>query len=233
MLRCLLLAACAASLAHAEMYCFGFLNSHPERKAIPEAEANEIQKGHMAHMGKMNAAGHLLVAGPIANGGRLRGILVYRCKSLDEIAEWTALDPAVQNKRLTLEAYRWNGPEQMGEPLFSQMRADPNTKVNMVQLPLVIVRRTEKWTGDGPMDVLPTHGKRVMSLLNEGKMRAAGPFMTADGHTTDPVGIFVFSAMPLDEAKAIASEDPLVKNGYAKIEAYMWFVADDGIPKKH
>ena len=63
MLRYLLLIVCAAAFAHAEVYCFGFLNSHPERKPIPDAEANKIQEGHMAHMGKMNAAGRLLVAG--------------------------------------------------------------------------------------------------------------------------------------------------------------------------
>ena len=233
MLRYLLLIVCAAAFAHAEVYCFGFLNSHPERKPIPDAEANKIQEGHMAHMGKMNAAGRLLVAGPIANGGNLRGILVYRCKSLDEIAEWTALDPAVQNNRLTLDAHLWRGPEKIGEPLFSRMQADPKTKVDMTQLPLIVMRRTEKWSGEGPMDVLVPHAKRIKGLIDEGKMRAAGPFLTADGHFTDPIGILVFSAMTLDEAKAIANEDPLVKEGYAKVDGYMWFVAEDGIPKKH
>lgn len=232
MFRSLFLVLAAAAFAHAEVYCFGFLNAHPERKQIPQEEGAKIQEGHMAHMGRMAKEGRLLVAGPMATQGGPRGLLVYRCKSLDEIRQWTELDPAVQNKRLTLEAYRWNGPEGMGEPLATQMKADPKTKMNMVQLPFIVLRRTEKWTGNGPMEVLPEHGKAVMKLMQEGTIRAAGPFMGPDGGMTDPLGIFVFSEMTLDAAKAIAERDPLVTAGYIRLEPHMWFVADEAVPKK-
>ena len=92
MSKWLLISLLAILTVQAEDYCFGFLNAHPDRKKIPDTEAEEIQKGHMAHMNRMALAGHLLAAGPIATAGNTRGILVYRCKSIDEAQERTSHD---------------------------------------------------------------------------------------------------------------------------------------------
>ncbi len=203
--------------AHSEIYCFGFLNSHPERKEIPEAEGAEIQKGHIAHLTRMGREGHLLAAGPLMTPGGARGIVIYRCESLDQVREWTAQDPAVRNKRLVLEVYRWMGPQGMGMP-------NPDTKYEMVRLPLIVMRKTDKWTA-GPPEAIP--------LAKEGTLRAAGPFVDGDGKTgTIPglVGVFVFKAMPLEEAVAIANKDPMVREGYVRVDGYEWFVADEAIP---
>ncbi len=80
----LLLALLAIATAHAEDYCFGFLNSHPERKEMPAEQTEEIQNGHLAHMNRMGMAGRLLAAGPILTPGGPRGVVIYRCQSLDE-----------------------------------------------------------------------------------------------------------------------------------------------------
>ncbi len=236
MLCRLVLIVCAlAAVIHAEDYCFGFLNSHPERKPIPEEQANEIQRGHIAHLTRMGAAGHLLAAGPMATEGGPRGIVIYRCKSVEEAQQWTALDPAVQNKRLTLEAYMWRGPEGLGEAIASELKQDPNTKFEMVQLPLIVLQKTDKPLDGAPREMMVSHMKHMQELEASGKIRMAGPFVDAKGEIgTVPnlIGIFVFSAMPLEEAKRIAEGDPMVQNGYAKIKPHMWFVADQAIPKQ-
>jgi uncharacterized protein YciI len=234
MSRWLLLSLMALATAHGETYCFGFLNSHPERKQIPEAQAEEIQKGHLAHMGRMGLAGHLLVAGPLLTPGGPRGIVLYRCASIEEAREWTSHDPAVQNKRLVLEVYRWHGPDGLGEPLASRLKADPNTKYEMVQFPLILLRKTDKWEGSGPGPVLREHGKRIAELSRQGTIRAAGPFVDAEdrvGLVPGVVGVLVLSAMSLDEAKALAAKDPLVREGYATADSYIWMVADGTMPK--
>ncbi len=185
-------------------------------------------------MEKMNQAGRLLAAGPIATPGGPRGIVLYRCKSIEEAEGWTALDPAVQNKRLTTEFYRWSGPDGFGEPLMTMLKADPKAKYQMVRLPLIVFRKTEKWTSSGPVDILKEHGLVVRTLLQEGKLRAAGPFVDEQERTglvPGAVGIYVFSAMPLEQAKAIVEKDPMVREGYARIDAMEWFVADEVIPK--
>lgn len=217
--------------ARAETYCFGFLNAHPERKPLPEAEAQEIQKGHLAHMEKMSQQGHLLAAGPMATPGGPRGILIYRCKSLEEARGWTAGDPAVQNKRLTLDVHRWNGPNHIGEPLMSKLKADPKAKYNMVQLPFFMLHRTERFGSGPPNDVIAEHLQQVKKLIGEGTIRAAGPF-TESPAGSDLIGVFVFAEMPLEQAKALAEKDALVRGGFARLEPHMWYVADEVIPKK-
>ncbi len=236
MFKWILLASLAlAATIHAEDYCFGFLNSHPERKPIPEAEGEEIQKGHLAHMGRMAAAGHLLAAGPMLTPGGPRGIVLYRCTTTDEAIEWTSHDPAVQNKRLTLEVYRWRGPDAIGEPLASKLKADPNTKYNMVKLPLIVFKKTDKWVGSGPLPVMKEHAKRISELLQKGTLRMAGPFVDADGKAgllPGMLGLLVASAISLDDAKALAEQDPYVRDGYATFDSHLWMVADEAIPAR-
>ena len=233
MVRAAVLGILVFLLLKAGTYCFGFLNAHPERKEIPQAEAEEIQKGHLAHMAKMNKEGHLLAAGPMMTPGGPRGILIYRCKSTQEAEEWTALDPAVVNKRLTSEFYLWSAPDGIGEPLLTMLKSDPNAKYNMVKLPFILARKTEKWTGAGPGEVLQKHGMVVPSQLRDGTIRTAGPFVDDKGQfgQLPVVGLYIYSAMPLEKAKAIADQDPLVRDGFAKIDAMELFIADEVIPK--
>jgi len=229
----LLLPILAVAPVRAEVYCFGFLNVHPERKELPKEEGEAIQAGHMAHMQKMNAAGRLLTAGPIATAGNTRGILVYRCKDVAEAQAWTAIDPAVAAKRLTSEFYRWQGPDNFGEPLMSAVKADPKTKYTMVKLPLIVFRKTAKWTGAGPADVIERHGAVVRGLLQEGKLRAAGPFLDEHGKVglvPGAIGLYVFAATPIEDAKALVEQDPLVREGYARLDVLEWYVANEAVP---
>jgi len=234
MVRVGLLVLLALPALRAEVYCFGFLNAHPDRKEIPQDEAMAIQKAHLAHMEKMGLEGRLLAAGPMATQGGPRGIVLYRCKSLAEAEGWTALDPAVSGKRLTTEFYLWRAGNGFGEPLMTKLKSDPATKYAMVQLPLILFKKAEKWAGQGPMEVLKEHGGEVTRLLKDGTLRAAGPFVDAEGRfglVPGAVGLYVFSAMPLDQAKAIAEKDPMIRDGYATVQAMMWYVADDVVPK--
>lgn len=234
MVRAALLCLSLPAFVCAEDYCFGFLNAHPERKQIPQTEAEEIQRGHLAHMERMGMEGKLLAAGPMATQGGPRGIVIYRCKAIAEAAATTELDPAVVNKRLTMEFYRWSAADGIGEPLMSRLKADPKTKYEMVRLPLIVLRKTEKWPGSVPAAAGQEHFKFVMGLLKEGKLRLAGPFLDEQGRpgmAPGILGLYVFSAMTLEEAKAIGEREPMAREGFVKVEPHMWFVADEVIPK--
>lgn len=234
MIRWLLVIAVLALPAGAETYCWGFLNSHPDRKPIPEAQGEEIQKGHMDHMQRMAAAGHLLAAGPLMTPGGARGIVVYRCDSVAQAQGWTSHDPAVQNHRLVLDAYRWAGPDGIGEPLATRMKADPDTKIEMTKLPLVVLKKTSKFSMEAALPMLREHRNRIMNLIAEGKVRAAGPFLDEAGNpsqTASMMGVAVMTAMPLEEAKALMEGDPLAKAGLVEAAVFEWFVAEDSIPK--
>lgn len=221
---CLLLALPAL---HAEQYCFGFLNAAPNRADLPKDQLDQIQSGHLAHMTKMALQGHLLAAGPIATPGGPRGIVVYRCQSIQQAVAWTALDPAVSNKRLLIDMHLWSAPGGLGEPLSTALKSDPGAKYTMVQLPLMVLRKTPEAVAGIPESALKFHFDFNTRLHAQGKIRIAGPFIDSPAI----VGIFVLVAMTLDEAKILMATEPLVAEGYATLEPHMWFVADESIPK--
>lgn len=226
MLRAAILSLLAILPAQAELYCFGFLNAHPDRKELPATEVEAIQKGHLAHMDRMAAAGHLLAAGPMASAGGPRGIVLYRCQSIAQAEAWTAADPAVVNRRLSTEFYSWRGTDGFGEPLATLRKSNPQAKYQMVKLPLAVFRKTAKWTGDGPAAVLQAHGAAVRALRQAGKLRASGPFVGSAGS----IGLYVLAGMPPDEARALVEQDPMVREGYARVEMMEWYVADETVP---
>lgn len=217
------LALSVASYA-ADTYCFGFLNTHPERAAIANEQAQEIQKQHMAYLGQMAAEGRLVTAGPLATPGGARGLLVYRCASVEEAAGFAGADPAVRQKRLAVEMYGFRTGGEWGQPLGSRLKADANYKYEMVQLPFAIFVPTERSPDDG---ALATHSAYLEHLRRHAKARAHGMF-DGDGQK---IGIVVFSAVPMDEARALAEQSPLLRDGVAKAEMHIWYVADEAVPR--
>ena len=79
----------------------------PER--TPQTE--EIQKAHLANIGRLAEMKKLVVAGPFGDNGNLRGIFVFRVNSLEEARSLTLTDPAVQAGRLALDLHPWVVPE--------------------------------------------------------------------------------------------------------------------------
>lgn len=72
-----------------------------------QAEAQQIQQGHMAHLNKLWVNEKSCVAGPTDGQGEVRGFVVFKVATREE-AEWLAAqDPAVVSGRLafTLEAW--------------------------------------------------------------------------------------------------------------------------------
>jgi uncharacterized protein YciI len=89
-----------------ENLILGFLMSGPNRKQS-EAEAAEIQKGHIAYLEEMGRKGKLLAAGPFLEDADWRGLVIYRVGTVDEAKEIAAGDPAVKAGRLVLDARPW------------------------------------------------------------------------------------------------------------------------------
>ena len=111
--RALLVGACAAALFAAEpryemtTYVMGLLRKGP--KWTPEENANTrgIQEGHMANIRKMAATGKLIVAGPFSDNGDLRGVFIFKLKSVDQARAMVDADPAVKAGRLVVELHPW------------------------------------------------------------------------------------------------------------------------------
>jgi uncharacterized protein YciI len=70
--------------------------------------AEALQAEHIAFLQRMRDEGHMLIAGPIRNqpDERLRGACLYR-SGIEEAIRLASEDPAVERRRLAIEAMDW------------------------------------------------------------------------------------------------------------------------------
>jgi uncharacterized protein YciI len=69
--------------------------------------AQQIQQGHMAHLGKLYRTGKSCVAGPTDGEGEVRGFIVFTVGTREEAIYLARQDPAVQAARLTFTLEPW------------------------------------------------------------------------------------------------------------------------------
>lgn len=79
--------------------------------------------------------------------------------------------------------------------------------------------------------VLPDHLEYMIGLEKKGALFASGPLATADGKMTGD-GLTVLRAANIDEARAIASADPFVKNKLRTFEVREWTVMEGSLSIK-
>jgi uncharacterized protein len=69
---------------------------------------------------------------------------------------------------------------------------------------------------EGNKRVRPAHLDYLKRLKEEGKVYAAGPFTDGKG------GMVIYEAASYEEAKALAQEDPVIKEGVRTLELREW-----------
>ncbi|MFN7928642.1 MAG: YciI family protein [Blastocatellia bacterium] len=85
-----------------------------------------------------------------------------------------------------------------------------------------LLKRGPKWTAESTAEtqkIQEGHMANINKMAKLGKLVAAGPM--ADN--SDVAGIFIFKAASLDEARALASEDPAIKAGRLVLELQDWW----------
>jgi uncharacterized protein len=88
-------------------YYFGVLMKGPQWTAEETPDRAKVQAGHLAHLQAMWKAGKLVLAGPLADAGDWRGVLIYRTKTLEEAQRLAGDDPAVAAGRLVVTMHPW------------------------------------------------------------------------------------------------------------------------------
>lgn len=99
-----------AAPAEMEKYWMVFLDRAPNAPELAPEQAAEVQKGHLAHLGKMWEEGYALVAGPFAAppDERTRGIVLFRGDlEQAEVLRLSSEDPAVKAGRLAPRVLAW------------------------------------------------------------------------------------------------------------------------------
>lgn len=95
--------------AEFDTYEFVLLCWPEPRPELDEEAAGLLQRQHLGYLASMKAAGHLKVAGPLADqpDDSWRGICIYQVGSPEEARRLAEQDPAVRAGRLRIEAMQW------------------------------------------------------------------------------------------------------------------------------
>ena len=89
-------------------YVMGFLYTGPNPPATPEA-ADDIQRAHLANIGRLQREGKIVIVGPFLDGGDLRGMFLFDTTSIEEARDWCDTDPAVRAGVFRVELHPWYG----------------------------------------------------------------------------------------------------------------------------
>ncbi len=226
--RCILglLLAAGCPAQETEDYIFAFLRAHPERGEISREQAIEIQKAHMAHIGKMASDGVLVAAGPLVDSPDLRGILIFRGITLEQARRTAAEDPAVVAKRLRVDPAAWRGPAGIGVRVAELMKANPGANPAMTKRVLLIYWKTPAtpadWSSPEAKQGLAGHNEFARAALATGEALAAGPMQGSE----EFAGVMVFRGEDAGAVMKKCEADPYVARGWVRPQAFVLYIAE-------
>ena len=107
--------------------------------------------------------------------------------------------------------------------LWGGLIQNPNTppQFEMDQYQFGMLKRGPQWTAESTPETQKLqegHMANIRRMGSLGKLMAAGPM----GDQGDLRGIFIIKSQSIDEAAALAAEDPAIKAGRLKIEFANW-----------
>ena len=91
-----------------KQYVMAFLKRGPNRDQ-DSATAARLQRAHLDNIFRLADEGKLVLAGPFADDGDIRGIYIFDVKTVQEAEALTSTDPAIQAGRLVMELHPWYG----------------------------------------------------------------------------------------------------------------------------
>jgi uncharacterized protein YciI len=104
---------------------------------------------------------------------------------------------------------------------LTAMAEDHQIPPNMAHYVVGLLKRGSSWTPERTPEtakIQEGHMAHLGKMAESGKLVGAGPFLD-DGAVR---GILIFSGISLDEARALAVEDPAVKAGRLELELHPW-----------
>jgi uncharacterized protein YciI len=211
-----------------DTYLFGILRSGGVPPA-PTAEAQAMQLEHRKNMGRMADAGLMVGAGPLLGGGDYRGIFIFKGDARGKIEEMLKGDPLILSGRLVLDLLPWWGPEKIGERYLAAKKQNQGSPDKMLEYQLAFLVAGPNRKGDSDPEterIQAAHMAHIGKMADAGQLVAAGPFL--EEHKLR--GIYVFKLSSLDEARAVAGQDPAVQAGRLVLDLHPWLVAEGVLP---
>ena len=95
---------------------------------------------------------------------------------------------------------------------------------------LYMVRTTPVVGPERMQEVLPAHLAYQLEQQNAHKLAFAGPLSDASGDEMKGEGLIIYSATSLEEARQIADNDPMHKEGCRTYEIRRWMINEGHWP---
>jgi uncharacterized protein YciI len=188
----------------------------PNKPAAPQA----LREKHVAYVMSLLESGKVIIAGPLAEDGEIRGVAIFKTKTPDEAKSLVEADPMVKAGYMTIEMHPWWSEEVMKSPTLP---------MKMTTAYLGFLVRGAKWTPEKTPqteELQKAHLANIIRLADMKKLVVAGPF----GDNGQLRGIFVFKVNSLEEAKSLAETDPAVQAGRLAIQMHAWRVPEGVLP---
>lgn len=176
----------------------------------PEAELEQMQKGHIANLQRLYDEKKAAAAGPFLDGKDERGIVILTLPREKVEAEF-ANDPFVKAGLLKLRLYRW----MHAKSIFAWPRAEG---LEMTDYLFGIAKKGDKWSADGLNDSGKSqteHVRRNFQMMSDGVAAIVGPLTDS---TDDWRGIYIFHGKDKVPVEKLLATDPLVVKNQLKVE---------------
>lgn len=84
-------------------------------RSTDKATVAKLMRAHLDNIKRLAAAGVLVLAGPFLDQGELRGIYIFKVKTVEEARKLTETDPAIKAGSLIMELHPWYGSAALQE----------------------------------------------------------------------------------------------------------------------
>ena len=98
-------------------YFVGVIYRGPTWSPEVTQEVQEVQAAHLANIDRLVESGEMVLAGPFADEGDMRGLFFYNVDTLEAAQALVESDPAVKAGRLRVELHPWWGPASLAKLL--------------------------------------------------------------------------------------------------------------------
>ncbi len=103
----------AESAPKMAQYFVGLIYRGPTWSPEVTQKVQELQAAHLANIDRLVESGKMVLAGPFADEGDMRGLFFYNVETLEAAQALVGLDPAVKAGRLRVELHPWWGPASL------------------------------------------------------------------------------------------------------------------------
>ena len=221
-------------------YQFVMLMTGPDQAPMTPEESRQVQRAHLDHLQKLEDEGKMLLVGPIADGGPLRGIAVLTVGSAEEAQAIFDQDPWVKIGRMQAEIHTWWAADGIMRQVDDIMD-HRSCYLGLLRRPADAPEFSEAELAE----LQKGHLANIKKMADSGYLVIAGP-MGDDGVLR---GIFVFctpeeekiertrswdpSIIPEEEKiREMVAQDPSIQAGRLEMDLYRWTIPSGSLPDK-